>query len=202
MTKGTKLILTASIILAIGAGVFIYINSKGDKEGEKNDDEQNGGESSSSSSSSSSSAGSTGFKNTTEGNRFRLWVNTKYPIWAKANFLDKTGKYDNSYIRKAYAKYGKEYMKEISAPHLLAKTYLGVSSNISGDTVVANFNNKKNSVTFFNNGRFATFEKDKSGFVSKGNYVDGGKVLIITEGLNKGKTIKSGSVWSNLLKTL
>ena len=197
MTKGTKLILTASIILAIGAGVFIYINSNGDKGGENNDDEQNGD-----AVRKAKEAGSTGFKNTTEGNRFRLWVNTKYPVWAKANFLDKTGKYDNSYIRKAYAKYGKEYMKEISAPHLLAKTYLGVSSNISGDTVVANFNNKKNSVTFFNNGRFATFAKDKSGFVSKGSYTDGGKILVITDGVNKGKTIKSGSVWGNLLKTL
>ena len=48
------------------------------------------------------------FRNTEEGNAFRLWVNTKYPAYAKKEKLDKTGKL-NSFVDRAWALYGKEY---------------------------------------------------------------------------------------------
>ncbi len=51
----------------------------------------------------------TGFKNSTEGNKFRAWVNDNYPDYAKSITLDRTGPYNNSYIKKAFAKYGNEY---------------------------------------------------------------------------------------------
>ena len=50
------------------------------------------------------------FKTVTEGNAFRLWVNTKYPDYAKKEKLDKTGKL-NSFVEKAWIKYGAEYVK-------------------------------------------------------------------------------------------
>ena len=50
------------------------------------------------------------FKTVTEGNAFRLWVNTKYPAYAKAEKLDKTGKL-NSFVEKAWKKYGADYVK-------------------------------------------------------------------------------------------
>jgi len=48
------------------------------------------------------------FRNTEEGNAFRLWVNTKYAAYAKKEKLDKTGKL-NSFVDRAWALYGKEY---------------------------------------------------------------------------------------------
>lgn len=49
------------------------------------------------------------FKNSTEGNRFREWVNDTYPQYAKSISLDRKGSHTNSYILKAWDKYGKEY---------------------------------------------------------------------------------------------
>ncbi len=53
----------------------------------------------------------TPFINAAEGNAFRGWVNDKDAAYAKSISLDRTGAYDNSYIRKAYSKYGIEYEK-------------------------------------------------------------------------------------------
>lgn len=55
--------------------------------------------------------GSVVFKNKTEGNKFRLWVNETYPEYAKEIDLDKKGSHDNKYIMKAYDKYGSIYEK-------------------------------------------------------------------------------------------
>lgn len=52
----------------------------------------------------------TPFKTDAEGNAFRAWVNSRYPDYAKSIDLDPTGARDNSYIRKAFAKYGAEYL--------------------------------------------------------------------------------------------
>ena len=49
------------------------------------------------------------FKNEMEGNAFRDWVNNTHSDWATANKLDRKGSYNNSYIQKAWAKYGVEY---------------------------------------------------------------------------------------------
>lgn len=55
---------------------------------------------------------STPFKNETQGNLFREWVNDNYPKYAKEIDLDRKGAYNNDYIRTAYAKYGDEFMKK------------------------------------------------------------------------------------------
>ena len=225
MKKGTKIILAISAVLAIGAGIFIYTSSKKKKEAEEariaaeelakaqsGGGSTGGGSAGSGSSSGGSSSGgsssvSTGFKNKAEGDAFRAWVNDKYPAWAKANFLDKTGKYDNSYIRKAYAKYGAEYKLSLVKPHLLVKQNLGTSGKVVGDTTVVDFNQGKNTATFYSNNRFVIHRKGVSGYLSKGNYLYGGRVLDITDGVNKGKKYYAsnkadGSVLSNLDSSL
>lgn len=53
----------------------------------------------------------TPFKSKAEGDKFRGWVNDTYPKYAKQIDLDRSGDYNNSYIRKAYAQYGAEYQK-------------------------------------------------------------------------------------------
>ena len=58
------------------------------------------------------------FKTKEDGNKFREWVNKKYPDWAKENSLDASGPENNSYIRKAYVEYGEKYSKETSTPEV------------------------------------------------------------------------------------
>jgi hypothetical protein len=50
-------------------------------------------------------------KNQDQGNKFRSWVIQKDPQFAKEINLNPQGPYDNEYIRKAWAKYGREYAK-------------------------------------------------------------------------------------------
>ena len=44
-----------------------------------------------------------------EGDAFRRWVNDNYPDYARSIKLDRSGGYDNSYIKKAWRKHGAEY---------------------------------------------------------------------------------------------
>tara|TARA_R100001509_G_scaffold29682_2_gene15799 strand:- start:3230 stop:3673 length:444 start_codon:yes stop_codon:yes gene_type:complete len=44
-----------------------------------------------------------------EGNKFRKWINTNYPEYAKEINLDEEGPMNNSYIQTAWQKYGQEY---------------------------------------------------------------------------------------------
>ena len=48
-------------------------------------------------------------KNKEDGNKFRGWVNDNYPAYAKEIDLDRTGSYNNSFIKQAWKKYGAEY---------------------------------------------------------------------------------------------
>lgn len=50
------------------------------------------------------------FKNKSEGDDFRLWVNTYHEDYAKSIDLDKEGSHTNSFIMKAWNKLGKKYV--------------------------------------------------------------------------------------------
>ena len=52
---------------------------------------------------------STPFGNSDEGNKFRKWVNEKYPDWAEQNNLSEKGPENNLFIRKAWKAYGSGY---------------------------------------------------------------------------------------------
>lgn len=56
------------------------------------------------------------FNTKEEGNAFRVWVNKKHPTYAKKINLGESGSHTNSYILKAYEKYGGEYDKIINPP--------------------------------------------------------------------------------------
>lgn len=53
----------------------------------------------------------TEFKNKAQGDIFRQWVNKYYPQYAEQIDLSLSGDYDNSFIRKAWSKYGDVYKK-------------------------------------------------------------------------------------------
>lgn len=52
--------------------------------------------------------------------------------------------------------------------------------------------------TFYNNGRFATFDASGGAAISKGSYDDGGRILVVTDGKKKGQTFKTGNFWESL----
>ena len=53
----------------------------------------------------------TPFTKKAEGDKFRNWINDTYPKYAKQIDLDRSGDFNNSFMRKAYAQYGAEYSK-------------------------------------------------------------------------------------------
>lgn len=63
----------------------------------------------------------TPFTNKAEGDKFRAWVNDTYPKYAKEIDLDRSGEYNNSYMKKAYTKYGADYTKAMGSKSISAK---------------------------------------------------------------------------------
>ncbi len=100
--KGAKIAITIGLLAALSVGGYFVWNTFF-KSSDKNPNPNPNGE-----------ASSTRFKNETEGNKFRAWVNDKHPEYAATlmgDGLDRSGSYDNSYINKAYQDYGSEYDK-------------------------------------------------------------------------------------------
>jgi len=71
------------------------------------------------------------FTSTSQGNKFRAWVNKNYPTYAKSIDLSKTGSYSNSYIKKAWAKYGTEYTSDSVVSFTGVPSHLDLNVNKS-----------------------------------------------------------------------
>jgi len=120
-SRKKKILIIASLLIIAGVGgYFIYrkIRSKKEEEERKKAEEQALLDSQSNKPSGGGSggggySGSTSytfpFVTTEEGNKFRAWVNEKYPAYAKEISLDKTGGL-NAYLEKAWVKYGALYL--------------------------------------------------------------------------------------------
>ena len=124
MKKGVKIAIGLATIGIVGVGGYFLwkkvIKPKLDKnkekaEGEKEDvktEEEVRSTNYNKKNNANSSGGKTPFKNATEGNAFRGWINDNYPTYAKSllgDGLDRTGGFDNRHIRKAWTEYGVEY---------------------------------------------------------------------------------------------
>lgn len=114
MNKGGKIGLVVVLFVLLGVGGYYgYKMLYKPKEEEDNDEiiiidpKKDGG--------GGGGGGSTTytfpFKTTDEGNKFRAWINTKYPTYAREINLDISGGL-NSYVEKAWIKYGAEYTKD------------------------------------------------------------------------------------------
>jgi hypothetical protein len=116
-------------VIGLGVGGFIFVRNRKNKKGEEKKQEGSGsGEEGGGSSNIFTNIGNivsetlgsgggtsdppTPFKTREEGNKFRAWVRSKYPDYAREIVLDEQGKYDNDTIRKAWAKYGQEWLTE------------------------------------------------------------------------------------------
>jgi len=98
-------------LLGLGVGAYIFFKDRKEKNAQAGSetDASSSTPASSNSASSGSSAGNTPFKNEAEGNAFRGWVNDNYSDYARSIKLDRTGKFNNPTIQKAWAKYGSAY---------------------------------------------------------------------------------------------
>ena len=79
------------------------------------------------------------FKNKSEGDAFRGYVNDNYSTYAREIDLDRSGSYNNSYIQKAWEKYGAEYSKK--KPEVMQLVVEEINTKIAG-TPVGNIVNK------------------------------------------------------------
>jgi hypothetical protein len=113
MNKGLKIALIIAGVGALGvAGYFVYQAIKRGRDGEGEDEQapavdppavvQGGNENSNE---------KTPFTNKAQGNLFREWVNKFYPSYASSIDLSVSGDFDNSFMRKAWGKYGEVYKK-------------------------------------------------------------------------------------------
>ena len=122
MSKGLKIAIGIATIGVVGTGVFFLVKFLQKKKEEKLDEDKEANRNPVSESvvksksynkrpisTSSESLGKTPFKNKAEGDKFRAWVNDNHSAYAKKIDLSRSGSYDNSYIRKAWAQYGVDY---------------------------------------------------------------------------------------------
>jgi len=121
--KSKKALLVIGSFLVIGGVVAFFLIRSRKKRSEESSDTppSTGNDASAYTQSGSGSSSSTPtekqfnfpFKTEEEGNKFRTWVNNKYPSWAKENELSSSGKL-NEYVQKAWDKFGKEYQSILS----------------------------------------------------------------------------------------
>jgi hypothetical protein len=118
MTKGAKIGIIAVVVIGLAVGgYFLYkkFASDGTDSNDTSTDEQEPqGTPAPTPNVSDSSLEPTPFKNQAQGDYFRLWVNRFYPTDAKKLDLSKTGAIDNSFIRKAWAKFGVLYKQQVA----------------------------------------------------------------------------------------
>lgn len=112
MNKGLKIAIGIATIGVIGtASYFIYKAIKDRRDSLKGDEAPNNEPPANIVDGGGNPNDKTPFKNKTQGDIFRQFVNRFYPSYAQEIDLDVSGDYDNSFMRKAFAKYGEAYKK-------------------------------------------------------------------------------------------
>lgn len=151
MNKGLKIAIGVATIGVVGvAGYFIYKAIKARRDA-NNGDEGNvvtppanveGGN--------ENSNAKTPFTNKAQGDLFRQWVNKYYPNYAKDIDLSVSGDIDNSFMRKAWGKYGETYKK--GNPN-----FLKVKGNAIPENLLKAFALRKDKGALGNNSEGAIF---------------------------------------------
>ena len=118
MKKNLIWIGIASALL-IGGGAFWYFNNKKEEERKKKEAEleaerlklEEEAKKANVSQPRKAVYNDTPFTSKSEGDKFRAWVNKNYSSYAKQIDLSLSGDFNNSFIKKAFADYGQEYLK-------------------------------------------------------------------------------------------
>jgi len=227
MNRGVKIaILIATIGVTGTIGFLVYKKIKDAKaeaekkrleeEANNNNNNNNDGVVTPPPTDNSGSGDKTPFKNKTEGNAFRKWLNDTYPKFAKDNDISTTGGYDNSFIRIGWKKYSEEYKKLPTATTIPPQLQIFITRGASTPTDV--FNSASGSYVRFNhtsgankikvdfkwNGTFNYYNANTSTPILKysGTWKDGGREMKITTGDKKGKTYKEAYLTTTLNKII
>lgn len=185
-------------LLGLGVGAYIFFKDRKEKKAQAESESNTNTLSTpspstySGGSSGSSSLPDTPFKNKAEGDAFRNWVNDNYPAYAKEIDLDRSGKYNNNTIKKAWAKYGSAYANRnatTAAPAASQPTMTleSIANSLrDGDLV-------QDVVIEYNNNRVRGFALDGVGFGVNNIYVNlyPNGTLYFEDGTDKQK--KSGT---------
>jgi len=190
MTKGVKIgiIVVVVVGLAVG-GYFLYkkMSSDGKDPNDDSNDVQAPPPTPPPPLVEKPSYDPTPFTNQGQGDYFRLWVNRYYPSDAKSLDLSKSGKFDNDFIRKAWAKFGLLYKNQVS-------NWDKIKNNIPSS--FAEKFDKKDSYNFQieKDGNIRLLPKIKfKSLDGKGRFEFGGDGIIYVQG--GGKAIQIGKWW-------
>jgi len=159
-----------------------------------------------------SNDGSQVFKNLTHFNQFinlcQTQAKTKgkfsYTVCRKSEFDDYVPKKESEKTKTNNSQNNQQPQKQTGNQNLdVIKNRLGnsaIESKMSnGDkTISVYYNSQRNFIVFYNNGRFATFDSSGGGYISKGSFDDGGRVLVVTDGKKSGQTFKTSNFWETL----
>jgi len=159
-------------LLGLGVGAYIFFKDRKEKNAQAGSetDASSSTPASSNPASSGSSLGNTPFKNKTEGNAFRGWVNDNYSDYARSIKLDRTGNYNNPTIQKAWAKYGSAYNNRSATTQNTTST-----STATLETIAQSLRDGglvKDVEIESNNNRVRAFALDGTGFGVNNIYVN------------------------------
>lgn len=111
MNKGLKIAIGIATIGIIGTATYFIIKKIKDNRDAKDGDEDEVIDPPSNVRGNENSNEKTPFKNKAQSDLFRQFVNRFYPSYAQEIDLDLTGASDNSFMRRAWGKYGETYKK-------------------------------------------------------------------------------------------
>lgn len=112
MNRGLKIAISIATIGIIGtASYLIYKKIKDNRDAEKGSEGDGDSQPPAVVQGNENSNEKTPFKNKAQSDLFRQFVNRFYPSYAREIDLDLTGDSDNSFMRKAWGKYGEAYKK-------------------------------------------------------------------------------------------
>ncbi len=194
--KGLGLVIFSLVAVAGVVGYIVWKKYKEKKDGKKDEKTPDGTPDGINQTLTDTNIAPSGFtfpfKTKEEGNNFRAWVIAKDPAYAKSIKLDPTGEL-NSFLEKAWLKYGEIYTKEGSGTSItqpltmtdyaqLAKVVIDAKSKtarVVGDKIVVdllnNYGTVMGAIEFSQGGTF--YAKYGSERTAKGIYRSGGKVI-------------------------
>jgi hypothetical protein len=68
---------------------------------------------------------------------------------------------------------------------------------VDGRVVTVSYNSLNNYINFYNSGKFTNYKLDGTE-LSKGNFYNAGRKLVVSSGLNKGETFETEKIWDTL----
>jgi hypothetical protein len=202
MNKGLKIAIGIATIGVIGTATYFIIKKIKENRDAKDGNENPTPDPPTNVVGNENSNVKTPFKNKAQSDLFRQFVNRFYPSYAQEIDLDLTGDSDNTFMRKAWGKYGETYKK-------FNPSFEKASGSSIPKVLLDAYALRKDKGSFSNNSEGAIFlqtkelgkidnEKVVAYFYGSGkvSFTKGGKRVRFDKWWNNGKSINSGKNYS------